>query len=67
MDREQPRFVAVGGDVRAVELLKEAVPKRVADLIRDVHGTRAADGSVDAVVADVTRLVATVVATDTRA
>ncbi|SRR5581483_7682336 len=66
VDKEQPRFVAVGGDVRAVELLKEALPKRVSELVHDVHGSRAADGSVDAVVGDVTRLVATMVATDTK-
>lgn len=66
VDREQPRFVAVGGDVRAVELLKDALPKRVAEIVRDIAGTRAADGSVDAAVDDVTRLVATVVAADTK-
>jgi len=67
VDKEQPRLIAVGGDVRAVELLKEAVPSRVQDLVHDVVGTRAADGSVDASVEDVTRLVATVVAADTKA
>jgi len=66
VDKEQPRLVAVGGDVRAVELLKEALPKRAAELVRDVEGSRTADGSVDAVVDDVTRLVATVVAADTK-
>jgi len=66
VDKEQPRLVAVGGDVRAVELMKEALPKRAAELVRDVEGSRTADGSVDAVVDDVTRLVATVVAADTK-
>jgi len=66
-DKEQPRLVVVGGDVRAVELLKEHLPKRVADLVRDIPGSRAPDGSVDAVVDDVTRLVATAVAADTTA
>jgi hypothetical protein len=35
--------------------------------VHDINGTRAADGSVDAVVDEVTRAVATVVAADTRA
>jgi hypothetical protein len=66
VDEEQSRFVAVGGDVRAVELLKEALPKRVAELVHDIPGTRAADGSVDESVEQVTRLVATTVAADTK-
>src|SRR5438270_6814684 len=67
VDEEQPRLVAVGGDVRAVQLLKEALPERVAELVQDVHGTRSPDGSVDAAIEDVTRLVATAVAADTAA
>ena len=59
VDEEQPRLVAVGGDVRAVQLLKEALPERVAELVQDVRGTRSSDGSVDAAVDDVTRAVAT--------
>jgi hypothetical protein len=66
-DKEHPRVVAVGGDVRAVELLKEHLPKRVLDLVHDIPGSRAPDGSVDAVVDDVIRLVATSVAADTTA
>jgi hypothetical protein len=67
VDKEEPRLVAVGGDVRAVQLLKEALPERAAELVQDVHGTRSPDGSVDAGVEDVTRLVATAVAADTTA
>jgi len=67
VDEEQPRLVAVGGDVRAVQLLKEALPERVAELVQDVRGTRSSDGSVDAAVDDVTRAVATAVAADTTA
>jgi hypothetical protein len=67
VDREAPHFVAVGGDVRAAELLKEHLPKRVLDLVSDIPGNRAPDGSVDAVVEHVTRLVATAVAADTAA
>jgi len=66
-DKEEPHLVAIGGDVRAVELLKEHLPKRVLDLVQDVPGSRASDGSVDAVVDDVTRLVATAAAADTAA
>ena len=67
VDKEQPRLVAVGGDVRAVQLLKQALPERVLELVGDIPGSRSPDGSVDAVVEDVTRLVATAVATDTTA
>jgi hypothetical protein len=67
VDKEQPALIALGGDVRAVELLKEAMPKRVGELVHDIAGSRAADGSVDSVVDDVTRLVATAVAAGTAA
>ena len=66
VDKEQPRLIALGGDVRAVELVKHALPARVLDLIGDISATRTADGSVDAVAEEVTRLVATAVAVDTK-
>jgi hypothetical protein len=66
VDAEQPRLIAVGGDVRAVELLKEALPARATELVHEIDGTRAADGSVDESVEQVTRLVATAVAADTK-
>ena len=66
VDAEQPRLIAVGGDVRAVELLKEALPERATELVHEIDGTRAADGSVDESVEQVTRLVATAVAADTK-
>jgi hypothetical protein len=66
VDAEHPRLMAVGGDVRAVELLKEALPDRATELVRGMDGTRAADGSVDESVEQVTRLVATAVAADTK-
>ncbi|MBV8983909.1 MAG: hypothetical protein JO248_05655 [Acidimicrobiia bacterium] len=66
VDKEQPRLIAVGGDVRAVELVKQALPARVLDLVGDISGNRTPDGSVDAVAEEVTRLVATAVAADTK-
>jgi hypothetical protein len=38
-------FVAVGGDVRAVELLRRDLPDRVQRLVVAIDATRAADGS----------------------
>ncbi len=63
--RDEPRLLAIGGDVRAVELVKEALPDHVLDLVRDLDGSRSPDGSIDEAVDEVTRLVATAVAEDT--
>jgi hypothetical protein len=38
VDEIRPRFVAVAGDVRALQLLREQSPKRVQELIRVVGG-----------------------------
>jgi Bacterial archaeo-eukaryotic release factor family 2 len=38
VDQLAPRLVAVAGDVRAVQLLREAAPDRVAALLREVGG-----------------------------
>jgi hypothetical protein len=59
------RFVAVAGDVRAVQLLRDELPDEVAGLIAEVGGSRAADGTPGADPADVERLRAEVVARDT--
>lgn len=59
------RLVVAAGDVRALQLLREALPAEVDALIEQVDGSRSADGSVDAVSADATTLVATAVAHDT--
>jgi len=59
--------VMVGGDTRAVQLLLEALPERVKERVREISGHRAPDGSVDEAAEEVTRLVATAVAEDTRA
>ncbi|HEX2038625.1 MAG TPA: Vms1/Ankzf1 family peptidyl-tRNA hydrolase [Acidimicrobiales bacterium] len=65
VDRINARVVAVAGDVRAVQLLREALRRDVADMLVEVEGGRAVDGSVDAVSDDVVRAVATVAARDT--
>jgi hypothetical protein len=38
VDRVRPRFVAAAGDVRALQLLREQVPKRVRELLQVVGG-----------------------------
>jgi hypothetical protein len=65
VDRVNARVVVVAGDVRAVQLLREALRPDVAELLVEVDGARAVDGSVDAVADDVVRAVATVAARDT--
>ena len=64
VEREAPRFVAIGGDVRAVQLLKDVLPARILELVHDIDGQRTPDGSVNHVADDITRLVATAVASD---
>jgi hypothetical protein len=64
VDELRPRVVAVAGDVRAVQLLGEALPERARDLVRIVEGSRAPGGS-DHVGEEIERIVATEVAGDT--
>ncbi|MDQ1520558.1 MAG: hypothetical protein QOI55_1631 [Actinomycetota bacterium] len=47
VDQHDLELVLVTGEVRALELLDESLPKRVRDLVRDVEGARTGDGSVD--------------------
>lgn len=61
------RLVVVAGDVRAVTLLRDALPAHVVELIREVGGGRSADGSERAIEAETERLVEQVVAEDTAA
>jgi len=61
----EARLVVVAGDVRAVQLLREALPAEVDDLVAEVDGSRAADGSEDEMADNAVRLVATVAAADT--
>ncbi len=60
------RLVVVAGDVRAVQLLREALPAPLAErtVVLD-SGSRAANGSIDAIADDVVKQVATVVAEET--
>lgn len=58
----EPRFVAVGGDVRMLGLLRDALRPEIAELVREIGGTRHPDGSTDAAAIDLTRLVDTAAA-----
>jgi hypothetical protein len=64
VDRVRPRFVAVAGDVRALQLLREHAPKRVRELLTVVGGEFA---SLDAVFAEADKLVTATVEADGRA
>jgi Bacterial archaeo-eukaryotic release factor family 2 len=63
VDRVRPRLVAVAGDVRAVQLLREQSPKRVAALVQEVGGEL---GSIEAVLERAGELVRATVERDTR-
>lgn len=65
VDRVHARVVVVAGDVRAVQLLREALRPDVGELLVEAGGGRSVDGSIDAVADDVVRAVATVAARDT--
>jgi hypothetical protein len=64
VDRVRPRFVAVAGDVHALQLLHEQAPKRVRELLEVVGGEY---GSLEAVFAEADKLVAATVQADNRA
>jgi hypothetical protein len=55
----QPVFVAVAGDVRAVALLRESLPKDVDALVRVIQGERPWEGRGDPIPDEVHELVAT--------
>ena len=61
------RLVVVAGDVRAVAMLRDALPTEVAGLVREADGGRSPDGSGPVLAADVDRLLHEAVAEDTRA
>src|SRR6266540_195781 len=63
VDRVRPRLVALAGDVRAVQLLREKSPKRVRALMEQVGGEL---DSVDAVLQEAAKLVDAIVEQDTR-
>jgi release factor family 2 len=59
------RLIVVAGDVRALQLLREHLPARTAELLREVDGSRAPGSGLDEIADDVVKLAATVVAEDT--
>jgi hypothetical protein len=65
VDDVRARFVAMAGDVRAVQLTTDALPDRVRPLVVHVPGSRHADGSDEAFVTAVAGLVEDAVAHDT--
>ncbi|HEX2062976.1 MAG TPA: Vms1/Ankzf1 family peptidyl-tRNA hydrolase, partial [Acidimicrobiales bacterium] len=65
VDQVEAKLVVAAGDVRALQLLREALPREMADRLRTVGGGRSEDGSSRAVTHDVHRLVAETVAAET--
>ncbi|MGH9010065.1 MAG: Vms1/Ankzf1 family peptidyl-tRNA hydrolase [Acidimicrobiia bacterium] len=59
------RLIVVAGDVRALQLLREHLPERTAELLQEVDGSRAPGSGLDEIADDVVKLAATVVAEDT--
>ena len=59
------RLIVVAGDVRALQLLRDHLPERTAELLREVDGSRAPGSGLDEIADDVVKLAATVVAEDT--
>src|SRR5690606_38527690 len=64
-DEVDARVVVLGGDDRAVGLIRDDLPARVVERTQVIEHGRADDGSEEAREADVRRLVATAVAQDT--
>jgi hypothetical protein len=65
VDETGARLVVVAGDVRALQLLREHLPDRMTDLLREVDGSRAPGSGLDEIADDVVKLAATVAAEDT--
>ena len=65
VDQVDAALVIAAGDVRALQLLREALPGEVLDKLEVIGGGRSPDGSADAMVAAVDRLVERTVAQDT--
>lgn len=63
VDRVRPRLVAVAGDVRALQFLRDKSPKRVRELLEVVGGELP---SIDAVLDETAKRVAALVEQDTR-
>ena len=66
VERLHARLVMVAGDVRAVQLLRDSLPVHVADMLREVDGSRGADGSEAITQAEARTCMATVVAEEAR-
>jgi Bacterial archaeo-eukaryotic release factor family 2 len=62
VDHVRPRFVAVAGDVRAVQFLRDKSPKRVRELMETVGGELP---SIEAVLEEAAKLVAATAERDT--
>ena len=58
------RLVLVGGDLRAVELVRASLPEGLRAPVETISGSRAADGSADATSEEIRRAVASAVAED---
>lgn len=65
VDETGARLVVVAGDVRALQLLRQHLPARTAELLREVDGSRAPGSGLDEIADDVVKLAATVAAEDT--
>jgi hypothetical protein len=66
-ERVGARLIVVAGDVRAVTLLRQALPAELVDRLHEAGGGRSADGSGDTLAAEVAELVEQAVAADTEA
>jgi hypothetical protein len=65
VDRFDPRLVIVAGDVRAVQMIDDALPPQVTERLEVVSGSRTEDGSEDDFAAAVEGRLAGSVAADT--
>jgi hypothetical protein len=66
-DQVNARAVILAGDVRAVQLIEEALPREVREKVEPVSGGRSPDGSEDMVGRHAQEVVASLVDRDTRA
>jgi peptide subunit release factor 1 (eRF1) len=64
-DEADAEYLVVAGDVRAAQLLRDALPDRLRPLVREAAGTRSADGGDAHSEHDLHRLLRTAVAADT--
>jgi hypothetical protein len=51
-DKTAARLIVVAGDVRALQLLREHLPERTAELLREVDGSRAPGSGLDEIADD---------------